>query len=122
MAMASVRIVCELCVRVCTVRACVRVRVRACVTVCMCVWRTVQVYGIDLPSAQELIAHGRTVDEVSAKLGCDWLFYNGVEVRRNRPSSLRCRGGCMRTPCNRVGRPFVCLVPASRTARRAYAN
>ncbi len=38
-------------------------------------------YGIDLPSAQELIAHGRTVDEVSAQLGCDWLFYNDVEVR-----------------------------------------
>jgi glutamine phosphoribosylpyrophosphate amidotransferase len=57
------------------------------------------VYGIDLPSAQELIAHGRTVDEVSAKLGCDWLFYNDVEVRARARVCIRawaCARVCMR--------------------------
>jgi amidophosphoribosyltransferase len=33
------------------------------------------VYGIDMPSASELIAHGRTDDEVGALIGADWLIY-----------------------------------------------
>ncbi len=37
------------------------------------------VYGIDMPSAQELIAHGRTVDEVCDLIGADWLVYQDLE-------------------------------------------
>jgi amidophosphoribosyltransferase len=37
------------------------------------------VYGIDMPSAAELIAHGRTVDEVCELIGADWLVYQDLE-------------------------------------------
>jgi amidophosphoribosyltransferase len=36
------------------------------------------VYGIDMPSAEELVAHGRTEDDVQAFLGCDWLIYQDL--------------------------------------------
>jgi amidophosphoribosyltransferase len=37
------------------------------------------VYGIDMPSASELIAHGRTVDQVADAIGADWLIYQDLE-------------------------------------------
>jgi amidophosphoribosyltransferase len=37
------------------------------------------IYGIDMPSADELVAHGRTDDEVQALLGCDWLIYQDLQ-------------------------------------------
>ncbi len=37
------------------------------------------VYGIDMPSASELIAHGRTEKEVEQLLGCDWLIYQDID-------------------------------------------
>jgi amidophosphoribosyltransferase len=37
------------------------------------------VYGIDMPAADELIAHGRTVEEVRAEIGADWLVYQDLE-------------------------------------------
>ena len=37
------------------------------------------VYGIDMPSASELIAHGRTVEEVQDLIGADWLVYQDLE-------------------------------------------
>jgi amidophosphoribosyltransferase len=36
------------------------------------------IYGIDMPSADELVAHGRSDDEVQALLGCDWLIYQDL--------------------------------------------
>ncbi len=36
------------------------------------------VYGIDMPSPEELVAHGRTEDEVQTLLGCDWLIYQDL--------------------------------------------
>src|SRR6478609_3865488 len=36
------------------------------------------VYGIDMPSAEELVAHDRTEDEVQQILGCDWLIYQDL--------------------------------------------
>jgi amidophosphoribosyltransferase len=37
------------------------------------------VYGIDMPSANELIAHGRDVEEVRAEIGADWLLYQDLD-------------------------------------------
>ncbi len=37
------------------------------------------VYGIDMPSAKELIAHDRTDDEVGEIIGADWLIYQDLE-------------------------------------------
>ncbi|MFC0677310.1 amidophosphoribosyltransferase [Lysobacter korlensis] len=36
------------------------------------------IYGIDMPSATELVAHGRTDEEVQQFLGCDWLIYQDL--------------------------------------------
>src|SRR6195952_2021033 len=37
------------------------------------------VYGIDMPTPEELIASGRTIDEIRAIIGCDSLIYQDVE-------------------------------------------
>ncbi len=48
------------------------------------------VYGIDMPAADELIAHDRTEQEIQSLLGCDWLIYQDLEdlenaVREGKP-------------------------------------
>ncbi len=37
------------------------------------------VYGIDMPTANELIAHGRSVEQVREEIGADWLVYQDLE-------------------------------------------
>ena len=37
------------------------------------------VYGIDMPTREELVAAGRTVDEVRAAIGCDALIYQDID-------------------------------------------
>jgi amidophosphoribosyltransferase len=37
------------------------------------------VYGIDMPTATELIAYNRTVEEVAETIGADWLIYQDIE-------------------------------------------
>ena len=37
------------------------------------------VYGIDMPSAKELIAHGRSDEEVAQLIGADWLVYQDLD-------------------------------------------
>jgi amidophosphoribosyltransferase len=36
------------------------------------------VYGIDMPSTEELVANGRTEAEIEKLLGCDWLIYQDI--------------------------------------------
>ncbi|WP_180684465.1 amidophosphoribosyltransferase [Tepidicella baoligensis] len=36
------------------------------------------VYGIDMPTRDELVAHGRTVEEIRQLIGCDALIYQDV--------------------------------------------
>lgn len=37
------------------------------------------VYGIDMPTAAELIAYNRTVEEVAETIGADWLVYQDID-------------------------------------------
>ncbi|MEL7297882.1 MAG: amidophosphoribosyltransferase [Pseudomonadota bacterium] len=37
------------------------------------------VYGIDMPAANELVAHGRTEAQVEKEIGADWLIYQDLE-------------------------------------------
>ncbi len=37
------------------------------------------VYGIDMPASEELIAHGRTVEDIQTVIGADWLVYQDLE-------------------------------------------
>jgi len=37
------------------------------------------VYGIDMPAADELIAHNRTIEQIEEEVGADWLVYQTVE-------------------------------------------
>ncbi|TCK09432.1 amidophosphoribosyltransferase [Marinobacterium mangrovicola] len=37
------------------------------------------VYGIDMPSASELVAHGRTAEEIGKYIGCDWMLYQDLD-------------------------------------------
>ena len=36
-------------------------------------------YGVDMSTTQEMVAHGRTEEEIAAELGCDSLRYLSLE-------------------------------------------
>ena len=44
------------------------------------------VYGIDMPAAEELIANNRSVEQIQKIIGCDWLVYQDIEDLRNAVS------------------------------------
>jgi amidophosphoribosyltransferase len=46
------------------------------------------VYGIDMPTSAELVAHGRTLDEVRASIGCDALIYQDVDAMKRAIGSI----------------------------------
>ena len=46
------------------------------------------VYGIDMPSPEELVASGKTVDEVCQLIGCDALIYQDVNGLKKAVASL----------------------------------
>jgi len=46
------------------------------------------VYGIDMPTPQELVAHNRTVEEVRQIIGCDALIYQDVDAMKKAIGSL----------------------------------
>jgi amidophosphoribosyltransferase len=55
------------------------------------------VYGIDMPTREELIAHDRTVEQIAEAIGADWLVYQDLDdlidaVQKGNPeiSSFDC--------------------------------
>ncbi|MDP2264646.1 MAG: amidophosphoribosyltransferase [Hydrogenophaga sp.] len=46
------------------------------------------VYGIDMPTPEELVAHDRTVEEVRISIGCDALIYQDVDAMKQAIGSL----------------------------------
>jgi len=46
------------------------------------------VYGIDMPTSSELVAHGRSVEEVRQIIGCDALIYQDVDGMKKAIGSL----------------------------------
>ena len=57
------------------------------------------VYGIDMPASSELIAHGRTEEEVCAEIGADQLFYQDLDdlvesVFEGNPNIKGCDTSC----------------------------
>ena len=46
------------------------------------------VYGIDMPTSAELVAHGKSIDEVREWIGCDALIYQDVEAMKKAIGSL----------------------------------
>ena len=57
------------------------------------------VYGIDMPTAGELVAHDRDVEQIRALIGCDALIYQDLEamkraVRRERADIATFEASC----------------------------
>ncbi len=46
------------------------------------------VYGIDMPSSEELVAHGRTVEEIRQLICCDALIYQDVDAMKRAIGAL----------------------------------
>ena len=46
------------------------------------------VYGIDMPTSSELVAHNRSVEEIRQIIGCDALIYQDVDGMKKAISSL----------------------------------
>ena len=49
------------------------------------------VYGIDMPTSKELVAHNRSVEEIRQLIGCDALIYQEVEGMKKAIGSLNPR-------------------------------
>jgi amidophosphoribosyltransferase len=49
------------------------------------------VYGIDMPTSSELVAHNRTVDQIREIIGCDQLIYQDVDGMKKAIGSLNKR-------------------------------
>ena len=47
------------------------------------------VYGIDMPTTSELVAHNRTIEEVREIIGCDALIYQDVDAMKKAIGSLQ---------------------------------
>ena len=71
------------------------------------------VYGIDMPAAHELIAHGRSEAEIAEAIGADYLIFQDLSdleeaVRRGNPVLQRFDASCF------TGEYVTCLLYTSR--------
>ena len=57
------------------------------------------VYGIDMPTASELVAHDRSVEEIRAIIGCDALIYQDVDAMKKAIGGLNPRIGGFDASC-----------------------
>ncbi len=57
------------------------------------------VYGIDMPTKAELIAHGRTLEEIRQYIGCDALIYQDVEAMKRAVSALNPKLDSLEASC-----------------------
>jgi amidophosphoribosyltransferase len=57
------------------------------------------VYGIDMPSAKELIATGRSDDEIAREIGADCLIYQDLDALVRDVSSVNPRVKSFETSC-----------------------
>lgn len=46
------------------------------------------IYGIDIPTRQELVAYERNEDQIAAELGCDWVVYQDLKDLEDSVSVL----------------------------------
>ena len=54
------------------------------------------VYGIDMPTRDELVAHGRSIEEVRALIGCDALIYQDVDAMKRAVLKAATAGAAQR--------------------------
>jgi len=57
------------------------------------------VYGIDMPTREELIACGRSEDEIAREIGCDELIYQDLEALREDVRSVNPRVSSFEDSC-----------------------
>jgi amidophosphoribosyltransferase len=47
------------------------------------------VYGIDMPTKEELVAHGRSIEKIRQIIGCDALIYQDVDAMKTAVAQAR---------------------------------
>ncbi len=57
------------------------------------------VYGIDMPAAEEFVAHGRNEQQICETIGADWLIYQDLDaledaIRQGNPSLTEFESSC----------------------------
>jgi amidophosphoribosyltransferase len=57
------------------------------------------VYGIDMPTREELIASGRTTEEIAREIGCDELIYQDLDGLVSAVSSVNPAVTSFETSC-----------------------
>ena len=57
------------------------------------------VYGIDMPTSEELIANGRTVEEIRAYIGCDALIYQDLDAMKRAIQAVQPRVAGFEASC-----------------------
>jgi amidophosphoribosyltransferase len=57
------------------------------------------VYGIDMPTSSELVAHDRTIEEIRDLIGCDALIYQDVDGMKKAIGALNPKIGGFDASC-----------------------